>query len=80
MFSLRYSPDWVGLEPPNVPNGWAVVGLLKERKYNVPQKTVLLVVCLLNSLIDSHVRELRRLVFTASIASEVKLRLHKQST
>jgi len=29
------NPDWVGEEPPN---GWAVVGLLKERKYSVPEK------------------------------------------
>ena len=32
----------------------------------------------LNSLIDSHVRELTRLGFTASITSKVKLRLDKQ--
>ena len=45
----------------------AVIDKLREKNFDVPERPILLVICPLNSLIDSHVRELRKRGYSASV-------------
>ena len=45
----------------------AIIDFLRTKEYSVQEKPILLVICPLNSLIDSHVHELRQRGFRASV-------------